>query len=438
MEARTGKAATTASRASGMDPARLRLARRASQWAFLVLLFAIPISGLFWIDPVDGAFVVLGRQIGFEDILIVFGFWLTVASLLVITYSAAGQVFCGWACPQNTASELANRLTQRLLGRKAQTMDIDGKPMQIARRKRAPWRFVVLFLVLLLAAMLAALVPLIYFIPPEATRAWLLGQTSERLPDSIDWIYAVLVVVMFIDIAFIRHLFCRYMCIYRLWQQLFKVKETLRVVRDEARASDCKTCNYCVESCFLGLDPRNLAEFDSCVNCGECVAACEELHRKSRKLSPPGLLRFAFGAEIPAQQRADARGSFRGRVRAALAAAAAGAVLFALGLAGYQPHRLIVDHASTVGGKMLDYRVQIRHKLYEPARFTIEVEGLPDGAWRLDRNELFLASAGRVETMLHIRPDLPKGLYRIVVIARADDGWEDRYLLRHYAEGGKR
>ena len=50
--------------------------RRALQGAILLLVVLIPITGLFRIDPVEGAFVVLGRQIWFSDFFIVVGLWL--------------------------------------------------------------------------------------------------------------------------------------------------------------------------------------------------------------------------------------------------------------------------------------------------------------------------------------------------------------------------
>jgi len=42
---------------------RIHRARRAVQLGTLVLAILIPVSGLFRIDPVEGAFVVIDRQI---------------------------------------------------------------------------------------------------------------------------------------------------------------------------------------------------------------------------------------------------------------------------------------------------------------------------------------------------------------------------------------
>jgi polyferredoxin len=113
---------------------RLHWQRRAFQMSVMALLVLIPLVGLFRIDPVQGAFMVLGRQIWFSDFSIVFGFWVAVACTLAMTYSLVGTAFCGWACPQNTLSEWANQMTHKLLGKRAD-VSLDGTPMQLAPAK---------------------------------------------------------------------------------------------------------------------------------------------------------------------------------------------------------------------------------------------------------------------------------------------------------------
>src|SRR3569623_981949 len=91
---------------------RANLGRLSSYSRFLVLaaLVLIPLTGVFCIDLSSG-FVIFNKQIWFSDFFIVFGFWLAAACSLIILYSTMGTVFCGWACPQNTASTWANQLT---------------------------------------------------------------------------------------------------------------------------------------------------------------------------------------------------------------------------------------------------------------------------------------------------------------------------------------
>ena len=54
---------------------RLHWQRRALQVATVVIAILIPVTGLFRIDPIAGAFVVVDRQIWWSDFFLVFGFW---------------------------------------------------------------------------------------------------------------------------------------------------------------------------------------------------------------------------------------------------------------------------------------------------------------------------------------------------------------------------
>lgn len=234
----------------------LNPARRAVQAFTLLLLIVIPLSGLFRIDVQAGGFILLDRQVWFSDIFIVMGFWIFIASLLVMIYSLVGSVFCGWMCPQNSVSEYANWVTMKLLGRRAQMMDVTGERMQVARRKRSPLNYVVLAIALLLPAMLAALIPLLYFFPPSAIWSFVTFTEDADLAGSLYWIYFVCVAVFMLDIVVMRHLMCKYMCIYRVWQHSFKTRETLHIHYDSARSDHCSSCHYCVDACFLDIDPR--------------------------------------------------------------------------------------------------------------------------------------------------------------------------------------
>ncbi len=421
-------------RVEGASPERLHGWRRVSQYLTLAVLVLIPVSGLFRIDPVAGAFVLLDRQIWFSDILIVMGFWVFVASLLVLMYSAVGAVFCGWMCPQNTVSEWANAVTRRLLGRRAKVMDLSGERMQVAARRKSWLNYALLGLLMLAAAMVYALIPLLYFYPPSAIWSFITFRPDPRLASSLHWIYFVCVAVMLLDIAVIRHLMCKYMCIYRVWQHSFKTRETLHIAYDASRSADCENCRYCVDACFLDIDPRKTEVFSSCVNCGECIVACDRLHRKSRKLKGPGLLRFAFGAdENQAGPRGwGAIGSLIGRARVASTVAVLSGILFAAGIYGYQPADFSVFRAEKVGSEVRDFRINLAWKLYRPGEIRLRVLGLPEGSYRLERDAVHFASAGRQDVMLHLEPGLGSGVHRFSVEAASGD-WRKRFPVVYYA-----
>lgn len=418
----------------------LHPARRVVQLLTVLILVLIPVTGLFRIDTLSGGVILLDRQVWFSDIFIIMGFWVFIASLLVMMYSLVGSVFCGWMCPQNTVSEYANWLTEKLLGRRAQMMDLSGEKMKVANRRKSLINYIALAIGLLLPAMLAALIPLLYFFPPSAIGSFLTFRDDPQLAGSLYWIYIVCVAVFMLDIGVIRHLMCKYMCIYRVWQHSFKTKETLRIHYDSSRSDHCATCHYCVDACFLDIDPRKTEVFDSCVNCGECVTACDALHSRSKKWDGPGLLSFAIGGgERRAERAQSQRGSiasFFARAKVSLLFTVAGALFFLFGIANYQSEEFSVYRSEAwQGSKILEYRISVAHKLYHPVNISLRVEGLEPSQYALEQTAIHFDTAGRQDVALRIAEDLPKGLYRFRVIAEADNGWHGVFAVTHYAPG---
>jgi len=416
---------------------RLHWQRRAVQWSTILLLLVIPISGLFRIDPVDGAFVVLDRQVWFSDFYIVVGLWLAVSCLLVLTYSLLGTAFCGWACPQNTMAEWANLITRKWLGKRAE-VSLDGAPMRVSAGKNKGLNWLLLGLLFMLVSMLAALVPLFYFYPPDVVWSFVSFRDDARLAPSLYWIYTIFVLIMFLNVAFIRHFWCRFMCIYRVWQHSFKTRETLRVVHDRSQPDECDRCNFCVTACFVDIDPRHTDTFDSCINCGECINACNQV-RGARKTGA-SLLRFESGREDNGRRIRSGKnvGSIVSRAPWALLLAFFGLTMFTWGILNYQPHHFTVYRAETLqGDRLVDYRINIANKLYRPARFTISVEGLAPASYRLSSATLLMNSTGREDLELQLSETLPKGLHPFLVRVQSDSGWQGSFRVHHFASGGQ-
>jgi len=408
--------------------------RRYAQIATLVLLVLIPASGLFRIDIPAGGVLMWDRLVWFSDMSIIMGFWIFVASLLVMMYSLVGSVFCGWMCPQNSVSEWANNMTDKLLGRRANMMDTTGTRMQVAVRRKSMLNYLILGVLLLAASLVYALIPMFYFYPPEAIWSFVSFQSDEQLAGGLHWIYMVCVFVMLINIGAIRHLMCKYMCIYRVWQHSFKTRDTLHVSYDASRSDHCSKCNYCVDSCFLDIDPRQPAVFDSCVNCGACVVACDELHSKSNKLQGPGLLRLSFGDEWKGKYRG-ALGSFFNRARAATLATVIGAGMFAYGIATYEPASFSVYRGEAQQGEqVLDYRINLAYKVNHPEQMHIRVEGLDASQYVLDKDVVKFEHAGRQDVVLFVRDGLSEGLHRFRVVVTADGGWMKKFQVVHFAK----
>lgn len=412
---------------------RLHVTRRAVQLATLFIAILVPVSGLFRIDPVDGAFVVLDRQVWFSDFFLVVGLWLALSSLLVMTYSLVGTAFCGWSCPQNTLAEWANTMTRKLLGKRAE-VSLDGKRMQVSSGKDKWLNWVILGALFLAVAALTALVPLLYFYSPEMIWKFMTFRDDPRLAGSLYWIYTIFVLILFLDIAFIRHFWCRFMCVYRVWQHTFKTRETLHVVHDKSHPEECSRCNFCETSCFIGIDPRRTEVYDACINCGECITACSSI-RGSRK-SGNSLLRFAVG-EAGAVPAPDGRrtnvGSILLRLPWSLLLTMIGLALFSWGIWSYQSFHFSVYRAETLQGERInDYRISLANKLYHPVTLNIQVEGLAPEDYALDTTRVSFVSAGRQDVNLHIEGGLSPGLHPVLVHVSGEDGRRESFRVQHF------
>ncbi len=415
---------------------KLHWQRRGFQFFVLAMSIIIPMSGLFRIDPIQGAFVMLGHQIWFSNFGIVFGFWMVFAGLLVMLYSTLGTVFCGWVCPQNTISEWANQLTHKLLGKRAD-LSIDGSPMKLSMAKNKPLNWLVLTVILAFIAAVMALIPLFYFYEPILIWKFVSFQYDPGLAPSLHWIYMVFFLIVLVDITMIRHFMCRFMCIYKIWQHTFRTRQSLHIAYDKSRADECEKCNFCVSSCFLAIDPRQTDVYDTCVNCGECVTACNNLQARKQS-GKDGLLKFAMG-EQQGQNFANFktnRNDLFTRISWVAPILLIGSLLMVWGIWDYQRYHISVYRADTVqGNNILDYRISVANKFYQPTRLHVAVEGLDQADYSLQTNTVDFETAGRINVELNISPDLPKGLHPVLVRVKSDDGWEESFRVQHFSAG---
>jgi polyferredoxin len=424
----------SSSRPTRANSVRYHGRRRLVQALSFALAIVVPASGLFRIDPSAGALVVLDRQIWFADFFLIAGLWIVLASSLVMLYSVAGTVFCGWVCPQNILSEWANFMTHKLLGRRAKVM-MDGSAPVVAATKNKALNWILLGLSLLAASLVVAVVPLFYFYAPATIWSFVTWRADPRLADSLHYIYFVFVLIIFLDVTFIRHFWCRFACVYRVWQHSFRTRETLHVRYDASRADSCTKCSYCVSSCFIEIDPRKTAVYDSCINCGECVDACNRMHHKSGK---PGLLTFEFGetkAQIKARSRfRDNAASLLARSKWMLALGAFGACLFLWGLWTWEPLHVVVYRADVQhqqGNR--EYRIAISNKLYHAREVRVRVTGLAAGDYELAAEQVDLPAAGHESVLLSLSDKLPHGLHAFVVDVWAA-GWHARFPVEHFSQ----
>jgi len=411
---------------------KLHRRRRLLQAITVLVAILIPLLGFFRMDVLAGAFVVLGRQISFGDFFIIIGFWLMVSSALIATYSALGTAFCGWSCPQNTLSEWANYWHRRLLGKRSE-ISLDGAPMQVSSGKNKLVNWLTLGAILIGFSMVAALIPMLYFYPLDMLWNFVTFRSVERMNGSEYYIYSICVLIIFIDVAYLRHFFCRFMCVYKVWQHSFKTKETLHIVHDKSAADECAHCNFCETACFVEIDPRQTQTYDACINCGECIAACESI-RGARKTGT-SLLGFEIGQPLAEQEQPrNAMIALRSRLFWIVPLVLLGMGMFTWGMISYEPYAFSVYRSDTAQGRQIsEYRISMSRKLYEPGEVSFVIDGLPADSYQLESDVARFSTAQRQDIKFHIKDNLKPGLYPFLVRAKSDDGWQSTFRVHHVA-----
>jgi hypothetical protein len=202
-----------------------------------------------------------------------------------------GTVWCGWACPQNLLSELANNLTYKLLGKRASVV-VDGEGLKVADAKNKILNWGMLAITFLVVALILALIPFFFFFSITEVLSFFSYDSGAKLSSFMQRLYFFTVFLIFIDIAVVRYFMCDYACLYRIGQKMFKTQDALHVIYDESRSVECLKCNYCATPCITGIEPTHIKKYDTCINCGECIDACNRLHDKT---GAKGLLDFKLG-----------------------------------------------------------------------------------------------------------------------------------------------
>lgn len=256
--------------------------RRLFQMTLAGLWFGVPFvrvagRGLLEIDLPAQTLHLAGNSFRVEELLL---FWLLVMGgvfgFLLITM-VLGRVWCGWGCPQTAVVDLAEAAARRL-----------GLQVKEFRLRGALGARLLLTLFFLLVALLAGASFVWYFLPPGeyfrrlaqgALGVWPLGTTL------------VLAGLLFLDLVFLRRLFCRDFCPYGRFQAVIIHPGTLTLRELPGEAGRCLDCRACVRACPMGIDIRDGYQIE-CINCARCLDAC-------RKVMAPrgekGIIGYTFG-----------------------------------------------------------------------------------------------------------------------------------------------
>lgn len=403
---------------------KIRRWRRALQLVTLAALVAAPFLNVFRIDLHRDRVYLYGHvypllatnSVGIPLLVIIpIAFILALFLFLFALSFVLERAFCGWFCPQGLLAETGDQLGVLLRGR----WGLWGGSRAPGRRWRlGGWSragaWVGLTGAAVIAAGILAFAALSYLVDPS----YLLGSISGlREP----WVAAYLAVtaLIFLDIVWLRHLWCRlcpfgtlYQLVFAWLAELLRYSfpgwgDTLRVRFQRDREADCARCRYCEKVCFMGVPILSRDDSPECVDCGECVEACAAIMAgKGRPpildFSPPRPGRTAGPKGEGAWLFHLSRRAVTGTVLALLAVAITAAPL--LVATGAQWKLETRSGSLEPGGARFTYRVSVTNNGLAAHNFRLVPEGLPRGV-AYNRPEAIIPSQATRQLVLRVRAE---------------------------------
>ena len=257
-----------------------------SQFVSLGILLAVPLSGLARVDVWNGGHLLLFRPAALPHA--VGGVILAIALLYAVTFTSnvvAGRIFCGWGCPVGQVSRFGEKLdTPRLVGRDRLAAHLAG----------AGFSFV------LVISFIAWWVDLRVF--------W------EGSPRALGAAWGTLVASAALAWAHGRYWqweFCKSACPIGLYYS-FVSPATWYGVHFRNDQGSCIECNACDNVCPVDLAPRDLMTSiearagisiadapgrNHCLECGDCIRACEWMIEVKGEGPVPLLLGYYKGEQ---------------------------------------------------------------------------------------------------------------------------------------------
>jgi len=281
--------------------------RRATQIAFILLVFLMPVLNIFRYDTATKELIILGQvwSLGLKETFyadqsvrgaghIALQFflkailpWIMFLAIFPLLGFLTGRFFCGWFCPEGTLFELADNLTLRFLGRRSLFVKRQNDP-EVPKGKKLLYILITL-LSLVLLPLLGGIALTGYLVAPKTIWAQIM---SWNFTFGVKAGIIGVSIYMLVTSILVRHSLCKYICAAGLMQMLFGWASpvSLRVRMDTARADECTNCKGCEKACFMNVLPRMNKRDISCVNCGACIAACHKELGKGK-----GLFHFQSG-----------------------------------------------------------------------------------------------------------------------------------------------
>ena len=212
---------------------------------------------------------------------------------LFLFTSAAGRVWCGYACPQTVWTDLFILVERWIEGDRNARIRLHRQPWNWEKLVKNITKWWVWF-----AIGLATGGAWVFYFADAPTLFWALVTGTANPIAYITML--VLAFTTFFFGGFAREQICIYACPWPRIQAAMMDEDTLTIGyrdwRGEPRGKqtvegngDCIDCMACVNVCPMGIDIRNGQQL-ACITCGLCIDACDITMDKIGK--PRGLISY--------------------------------------------------------------------------------------------------------------------------------------------------
>lgn len=186
---------------------------------------------------------------------------LTGAIVILLFYAVlGGRVFCGWVCPVNMVTDLANKI------RTSFHLDARWKSWNVDRGVR----YWIIALSIVLSAVLG--VTAFEWISP-------IGALHRGIIYGFGFGWAFILIVFLFDLFAVKNGFCGHLCPLGGFYSLIGRFGFLRIDYDRDKCTLCMKCtDICPEKQVLHMVGEQSGPVLSgeCINCGRCVEVCDD------------------------------------------------------------------------------------------------------------------------------------------------------------------
>ncbi|WP_225028021.1 cytochrome c oxidase accessory protein CcoG [Xinfangfangia pollutisoli] len=204
---------------------------------------------------------------------------------LFLFTSAAGRVWCGYACPQTVWTDLFILVERWIEGDRNARIRLHRQDWNAEKIRKRAVKWTVWFLI-----GLATGGAWIFYFTDAPTLFWDLI-TGQAHPVAYTTML-ILTLTTFVFGGFAREQMCIYACPWPRIQAAMMDEDTITVAYREWRGEprgkqdghaedgtpngDCIDCKACVNVCPMGIDIRNGQQL-ACITCGLCIDACNDV-----------------------------------------------------------------------------------------------------------------------------------------------------------------